>query len=104
MTKLGLIAGGGGLPLALADHCRQTGRPYFVIRLRGFADGSMDAYPGDVGRHRRDWSDREAGPRRRLRGALLRGSGAPPGLLRVEARPARPRLDAGRRDGGAQGR
>lgn len=48
MTKLGLIAGGGGLPLALAEHCRQGGRPYFVIRLRGFAEPAMDAFPGDV--------------------------------------------------------
>jgi UDP-2,3-diacylglucosamine hydrolase len=47
MTKLGLIAGGGGLPLALAEHCRQAGRPYFVIRLRGFADAAMDAHPGE---------------------------------------------------------
>jgi len=48
MTKLGLIAGGGGLPLALAEHCRQSGRPYFVIRLRGFADAAMEAHPGDI--------------------------------------------------------
>lgn len=48
MTKLGLIAGGGGLPLALADHCRQTGRPYFVIRLRGFADAALNVHPGEV--------------------------------------------------------
>ncbi|HLY79719.1 MAG TPA: UDP-2,3-diacylglucosamine diphosphatase LpxI [Caulobacteraceae bacterium] len=48
MTKLGLIAGGGGLPLALAEHCRDTGRPHFVIRLRGFADAAMEAFPGDV--------------------------------------------------------
>ena len=48
MSKLGLIAGGGGLPLALAEHCRNSGRPYFVIRLRGFAEPAMDAFPGDV--------------------------------------------------------
>jgi len=46
MTKLGLIAGGGGLPVALAEHCRKTGRPFFVIRLRGFAGSEMDAFPG----------------------------------------------------------
>jgi UDP-2,3-diacylglucosamine hydrolase len=46
MTKLGLIAGGGGLPLALADHCQQAGRPYFVIRLRGFADAAIENHPG----------------------------------------------------------
>ena len=48
MPKLGLIAGGGGLPLALADHCRATGRPYFVLRLRGFADAALAAHPGEV--------------------------------------------------------
>jgi DUF1009 family protein len=48
MRKLGLIAGGGGLPLALAEHCRQSGRPYFVIRLRGFADAAMEAHPGEL--------------------------------------------------------
>ncbi|HEX3406849.1 MAG TPA: DUF1009 domain-containing protein, partial [Caulobacteraceae bacterium] len=48
MRKLGLIAGGGGLPLALAEHCQRTGRPYFVIRLRGFAEPPLDAHPGEV--------------------------------------------------------
>jgi hypothetical protein len=48
MSKLGLVAGGGGLPLALAEHCRTVGRAYFVIRLRGFAEPAMDAHPGDV--------------------------------------------------------
>jgi len=47
MSKLGLIAGGGGLPLALAEHCRQAGRPYFVVRLRGVADAALEAHPGD---------------------------------------------------------
>ena len=47
MRKLGLIAGGGGLPLALAEHCRQTGRPYFVIRLKGFAEPPLEAHPGE---------------------------------------------------------
>ena len=46
MRKLGLIAGGGGLPLALAEHCRDAGRPYFVIRLKGFAEPPLDAHPG----------------------------------------------------------
>jgi DUF1009 family protein len=46
MTKLGLVAGGGALPVALAGHCRATGRPYFVIRLRGFADDGLEGHPG----------------------------------------------------------
>jgi DUF1009 family protein len=48
LRKLGLIAGGGGLPLTLAEHCQRTGRPYFVIRLRGFADPPLEAHPGEV--------------------------------------------------------
>ncbi|MCA3722381.1 MAG: UDP-2,3-diacylglucosamine diphosphatase LpxI [Phenylobacterium sp.] len=46
--RLGLIAGGGDLPLQIARHCVETGRPLFVVRLRGFADPSMDAFPGEV--------------------------------------------------------
>jgi DUF1009 family protein len=50
MKKLGLIAGGGALPQALAAHCRETGRPYYVIRLRGFADAELAAHEsGEAG-------------------------------------------------------
>lgn len=50
MRKLGLIAGGGALPLELAGHCEQAGRPFFVVRLKGFADPSLASYPGaDIG-------------------------------------------------------
>lgn len=49
-TKLGLIAGGGALPLAIAARCEAEGRPVFVIRLRGFADADLMHYPGvDLG-------------------------------------------------------
>ncbi|HWF00608.1 MAG TPA: UDP-2,3-diacylglucosamine diphosphatase LpxI [Caulobacteraceae bacterium] len=49
-TKLGLIAGGGDLPLALARHCAASGRALHVIRLKGFADVSMSAFEGsDIG-------------------------------------------------------
>ncbi|MBV8681714.1 MAG: UDP-2,3-diacylglucosamine diphosphatase LpxI [Caulobacteraceae bacterium] len=46
MRKLGLIAGGGGLPVTLAGHCRAVGRPVFVIRLRGFADPALADFEG----------------------------------------------------------
>jgi len=46
MTKLGLVAGGGSLPLEIAEHCRQVGRPLFVIRLRGFAGPDLSAFDG----------------------------------------------------------
>jgi DUF1009 family protein len=50
MLKLGLIAGGGDLPRTLAERCIQAGRPFFVIRLKGFADAGLEDYPGaDIG-------------------------------------------------------
>jgi UDP-2,3-diacylglucosamine hydrolase len=50
VSKLGLIAGGGALPVSLAHHCRAAGRPLFVVRLKGFADPDLSAFDGaDVG-------------------------------------------------------
>jgi DUF1009 family protein len=50
MRKLGLIAGGGELPLRLARQCEAVGRPLFVIRLKGIADPPMEAFDGvDLG-------------------------------------------------------
>lgn len=50
MRKLGLIAGGGGLPISLAAHCRTVGRPLFVLRLMGFADDALSDFDGvDIG-------------------------------------------------------
>lgn len=46
MTKLGLIAGGGALPAALAAECLAAGRPVFVLRLTGFAGPELDAFDG----------------------------------------------------------
>ena len=46
MQKLGLIAGGGTLPVEIAQHCERAGRPLFVIRLKGFAEAGMAAYAG----------------------------------------------------------
>lgn len=47
MGRLGLIAGAGGLPGAIADDCHARGREVFVIRLRGLADRALQALPGD---------------------------------------------------------
>jgi UDP-2,3-diacylglucosamine hydrolase len=44
--KLGIIAGGGELPLVLAEHCAAEGRAYFVARIAGIADAALDAHPG----------------------------------------------------------
>lgn len=50
MKKLGLVAGGGGLPAEIAERCRRTGRPYFVVRLKGFADAGTQNHPSaDIG-------------------------------------------------------
>jgi DUF1009 family protein len=44
--KLGLIAGGGGLPRAIIDACAAADRPLLVIRLRGFADPDLGGEAG----------------------------------------------------------
>jgi DUF1009 family protein len=46
MEKLGLIAGGGTLPVEIAQHCERSGRPFFVIRLKGFAGADLSDYTG----------------------------------------------------------
>ena len=46
MRKLGLIAGGGTLPVEIATHCAEVGRPLFVVRLKGFAGPELDEFPG----------------------------------------------------------
>jgi len=46
MRKLGLIAGGGSLPVEIAEHCERSGRPLFVIRLKGFAGSGLEPYAG----------------------------------------------------------
>lgn len=46
MRKLGLIAGGGALPVELAAHCEAAGRAFAVMRLRSFADPALARYPG----------------------------------------------------------
>ena len=45
-APLGLIAGGGRLPVSLAEQCVAAGRPVFVVRLRGFAEAALARYPG----------------------------------------------------------
>jgi DUF1009 family protein len=50
VRRLGLIAGGGRLPVEIADDCRRAGRPLFVIRLKGMAAADLAAFEGaDVG-------------------------------------------------------
>ena len=44
--KLGIIAGGGELPVVLAEHCAATSAPYFVARISPYADAALEAHPG----------------------------------------------------------
>ena len=46
MRKLGLIAGGGGLPLEIARACTAAERPLFVVRIKGSADKDLEDFPG----------------------------------------------------------
>lgn len=44
--KLGVIAGGGELPVVLAEHLAATQRPYFIARVAAMADPALEAHPG----------------------------------------------------------
>ena len=46
MRKLGILAGGGRLPIELAERCAAVGRPVFVVRLKGFFDAELTRFPG----------------------------------------------------------
>jgi len=56
VTGLGIIAGGGDLPSAIADEAREAGQPVFIAALRGIADEEISRFPhewislGQVGR------------------------------------------------------
>lgn len=45
--KLGMIAGGGALPLRAAAAAGARGEELFVIRLAGAADDALQAWPGE---------------------------------------------------------
>jgi DUF1009 family protein len=55
MGKLGIIAGGGDLPVAIAESARQSGRDVFVLAITG-AESDFAGYPfepigiGELGR------------------------------------------------------
>lgn len=44
--KLGVIAGGGELPVVLAEHLAATRQPYFVARIAPIADPILERHPG----------------------------------------------------------
>ncbi len=45
--KLGVIAGGGALPVKIVTACAAQGAPFHVIRLSGAADAALLTAPGD---------------------------------------------------------
>ena len=53
---LGIIAGGGRLPLVVAESAKRDGRGVFVLAVKGYADPAVEAYPhawigiGQIGR------------------------------------------------------
>jgi DUF1009 family protein len=47
MSALGIIAGGGDLPRAVAQSARDSGRDVFILALRGSADSSIEQFPHD---------------------------------------------------------
>lgn len=47
-TPLGLIAGLGDLPVAIAENAVATGRGIHVLRISGFEEPKLQTYPGSV--------------------------------------------------------
>jgi DUF1009 family protein len=45
-SKLGIIAGAGDLPVLLAQHCRDSGMPVHISRIKGMSDPRLSLYPG----------------------------------------------------------
>ena len=45
MSTLGIIAGGGGLPVAVAQSAREAGRAVFIVALLGAADRGLETFP-----------------------------------------------------------
>src|ERR1700722_3058345 len=45
MDGLGIIAGGGDLPVALAESVTRDGRDVFIVALRGSADETITRFP-----------------------------------------------------------
>ena len=41
MRKLGIIAGGGTIPLSIIRHCQNVGRPFFVLTIEGNANPNL---------------------------------------------------------------
>ena len=45
--KIAVVAGGGSLPIRLAEACEATQAPFYIIRLTGLTDDGLDIFPGE---------------------------------------------------------
>ena len=67
MTTLGIIAGGGELPIAIAESAAQDGKNVFIVALKGIADEGVAQFPhewaslGETGRTLSLLKQRECG-------------------------------------------
>ncbi|MEO0607791.1 MAG: UDP-2,3-diacylglucosamine diphosphatase LpxI [Pseudomonadota bacterium] len=48
MTPLGIIAGLGDLPVQVVEAARARGQEVYVLRLKGFEEPALSAYPGQI--------------------------------------------------------
>ncbi len=48
MAPLGIIAGLGDLPVAIAENATETGQGAYVLRLKGFDNPTLAQFPGDL--------------------------------------------------------
>lgn len=47
-AKVGILAGGGGLPLEVADGLKRAGRAYHIVGLSGFVDPGVEDHPHTI--------------------------------------------------------
>ena len=88
MTTLGIIAGGGALPCAVARSAEDSGEKVFLLGLRGVADPEIDRFPhawaslGEAGKMLRLLREKEC------KRVLFAGRVARPGFseLRTDAK------------------
>ncbi|MEN8877398.1 MAG: hypothetical protein ABF338_09175 [Hyphomonas sp.] len=48
MAPLGIIAGLGDLPVAIAENAIEEGQGAYVLRLKGFDDPALARFPGEA--------------------------------------------------------
>ncbi|MEO0791114.1 MAG: UDP-2,3-diacylglucosamine diphosphatase LpxI [Pseudomonadota bacterium] len=44
-SPVAILAGGGGVPIEIADHLVQTGVPFHIVGIRGFASAAIERHP-----------------------------------------------------------